>query len=477
MAGENSVKTAQVLVTINGKSLTLSNFKKHVVSLKVKRVEGDKANSFTLEVFDKSAWDVEALLASTKEFTGTYQAMIGISYSNSFSTGKSKSFTGLVDNYNLTFVGSATMLSITGIVGESVNSDVWFTKQAIQWVDTTAVSPLNRKEQLYNNGFKDVYDYLDDYLNPPDTSLMTDDEVKSYLENRPKNPYPNMSPIALYRAFWSVDGKGENYYQKYESDTDICAILDWSQAGSDDISAQPRVLVNPSNIFIRIMKKYRGEIGGQSNTESIGPYVKPQKTLWVEGIETTQTANQTAANYIQNVLCKAAVLDTGDTSTMTAGFTYYVDGQGHHFEPIDWSGGNANKIAVGYNQHNSNIIAFSFDQLGALVMAQSNTDENGEPLLASSAMDYYTGSMITSNLSAFGGYGVTESTDANGNITTVGNWYFTKYSTIRIASSQSQSALNSNVSADFSEIEKLCFSASMTVWADDNSTYSPRKIC
>lgn len=465
----NSVVTAQVLITINGKSLTLSNYKKHVVSLKVTRVEGEQANTFSLQVFDKSAWDLEALLAKSKSVTGTSQGLIGITYSNALDLSNTKSFSGIISNYSLDFVGSATMLSLTGVVGEVINTNVWFTKQAIQWVDSTPVNPLNRKGQIP----PEVYNFLNAYFNPP--YPLPDDWEDPELPAG----YEDVSPIALYRLFWSVDGKGEDQYGQYTTNRDICAILDWSLAGADDISAQPRVLMNPANIFIRIMKKYRGEIGSASQVsgESIGNYVEPQQTLWVEGLETVQSANQTAADYIQNILCKAAVLDTGDTSTMTAGYRYFVDGKGHHFEPIDWNGSASDTVNVGYNVKNSNIISFKFDDLGAMVMAQSNTDDNGDPLLASSSLDYYTGSMITSNLSAFGGYGISESTDANGNVTDTGNWYFTKYSTIRISSSQSQSVLTSNLAADFSKISSLCFSATMVVWANSNKTYSPRKVC
>ena len=107
-------KTAavQVLVTINGKTVTVENNKKNVVSLKVNRVIGDVANKFTLELFDETAWKLESALYKT----GSTPISIQYGATGEWASGKYCTFSGLCTNYNLSFVGAATMLSIEGVI-------------------------------------------------------------------------------------------------------------------------------------------------------------------------------------------------------------------------------------------------------------------------------------------------------------------------------------------------------------------------
>ena len=61
-----NMSAVQILITLNGKTVTVKNNKKNVVSLKVSRVIGDTANKFTLELFDETAWKLESALFGTK---------------------------------------------------------------------------------------------------------------------------------------------------------------------------------------------------------------------------------------------------------------------------------------------------------------------------------------------------------------------------------------------------------------------------
>ena len=92
----------QLQIIINNKSLSIS--KKNLVSLNVKRVIGDSANEFTLEVFDETAYQVENLLI------GSAFPSITVKYSSSTSFKKSVIFTGMCMDYNTTFTGRAMML-------------------------------------------------------------------------------------------------------------------------------------------------------------------------------------------------------------------------------------------------------------------------------------------------------------------------------------------------------------------------------
>ena len=129
----------QLQITINGQSITVE--KQNAVSLSIKRVIGDSANEFTLEAFDETAWQLESVLMADKtgKATKTF-APISVTYSAANDLTKSLSFSGTCYNYQTTFVGSATMLSITGVLAASdVQADGWwFDTRSIQWVDTNA---------------------------------------------------------------------------------------------------------------------------------------------------------------------------------------------------------------------------------------------------------------------------------------------------------------------------------------------------
>lgn len=221
----------QLQITINGQSITVE--KQNAVSLSIKRVIGDSANEFTLEAFDETAWQLESVLMADKtgKATKTF-APISVTYSAANDLTKSLSFSGTCYNYQTTFVGSATMLSITGVLAASdVQADGWwFDTRSIQWVDTNA-------------------------------------------ENRD--------------GIWYVDGKSQSEYENYKNNKDVCAILDF--ANSDGTTKeQPTVYINPTRVFERIIHKYNGDKLGSTTGSSV-TYNKYAGPSLVSGSTVTDT--------------------------------------------------------------------------------------------------------------------------------------------------------------------------------------------
>ena len=199
----------QLQIIINNKSLSIS--KKHLVSLNVKRVIGDSANEFTLEIFDETAYQVENLLI------GSAFPSITVKYSASTSLNKSVIFTGMCLDYNTTFTGRAMMLSITGILmttGEAYDG-WWFDKTTIEWCGS---QPEDRGS---GDGSHE----------------------------------------------WWIDGKNAETFANYKDNRDVCAIV-----VSDDNGGYTTYF-NPGRIFQRIIHKYNGDkLGSSSVSYSKGSY-------------------------------------------------------------------------------------------------------------------------------------------------------------------------------------------------------------
>lgn len=197
----------QLQVTVNGHSLSID--KKNLMSLQVKRNIGDAANEFTLEAFDETAWQLEEALM------GEDYAPITVSYSSSNSLNQNKTivFTGICFNYEVSFVGRATMITITGTLSatDGVSSGWWFDRNSIEWCATT---PEERADG------------------------------------------------------WWIDGKNEAEYEDFENNEDVCAILDFKDGNGNPVD-QPIVYYNPSRIFKRIIHKYNGDKLGSSVVTSV----------------------------------------------------------------------------------------------------------------------------------------------------------------------------------------------------------------
>ena len=352
----------QIQVTVANKSFTFS--KDHVVSLKVKRVMGDAANEFTLEVFDESAWQIENVLMNTQ------LAPISVRYSAANDLSQSILFAGTCINYQVSFVGTATMLTIEGILSASTgdSSGWWFEKANIEWVGT-----------------------------------WDGDE--------------------------SVDGKDKSVWSNYENNEDVCAFLDFPLDENGEQRGTPIVYYNPSRIFKRIIHAYNGDKLGSNGPNAVEGWgygggtnfriAECDESRWIANLDCLQT-NETAAQYINRVLCKSAVSWTRDGTKEakyedeTAGFRYFVDGYGHHFKKIDYSSKSAATIEVTYGSRNSNIISFSIANIGSLIMAGGK-----DKVDAASTSDLY-GDVITQGGENIYNAGVEQKEEDKQYI----NWYF-----------------------------------------------------
>ena len=248
----------QLQIIINNKSLSIS--KKHLVSLNVKRVIGDSANDFTLEVFDETAYQVENLLI------GSNYPSITVKYSSSTSLQKSVIFTGMCMDYNTTFTGRAMMLSITGILmttGDSYDG-WWFDKATIEWCGSN----------------------VEDYEN---------DGVHEY---------------------W-IDGKNASTFTQYPSNRDVCAIVVSNEDGGYT------TYFNPGRIFQRIIHKYNGDKLGTgtisksySGSYDAGSITDVKKAVW-DALTKAGYSNISTAAVMGNIECESG-FDTSLIEKTTA---------------------------------------------------------------------------------------------------------------------------------------------------------------
>lgn len=179
------------------------------------------------------------------------------------------------------------------------------------------------------------------------------------------------------------------------------------------------------------------------------------ESKWITGITRTQS-NETAANYISKVLCKSAVSVDGNE----AGFKYYVDAKGHHFESIGYSNvDSSTSVEITYGEQNSDIISFSVANLGTLAMMWGTG--NKTVVASTSYLDELTGEILTvGNI-----YGEEEKVEEiSNNLYT--NWYDlnVEESRVQVVSSGTESGISSNLSSMWNELNNLTVQADLTVW-------------
>ena len=410
----------QIQVTINNKSFTFH--KDHAVSLKVKRTMGDSANEFTLELFDETAWQVENVLM------GSQLAPIVVRYSAANNLNNSITFAGTCLNYQVSFVGTATLLTIEGILSASSgdSSGWWFERANIEWV-------------------------------------------------------------GQWDGNESIDGKDKSVWSNYENNEDVCAFLDYPLDKDGKPSETPVVYYNPSRIFKRIIHAYNGDKLGSNGANAIEGWgtggsgkfsiAECDDSRWIAGLDCRQT-NETAAQYITRVLCKSAITWTRGTvngvsseakyEDETAGFRYFVDGKGHHFVKIDYNSKDASKVEITYGSKNSNIISFSIANIGSLIMAGGKNQVD-----ASSTSDLY-GDIINQGGSNVYNANVEENKDNEEYI----NWYFgsqteKKFKGIKVVSSSPESSLGARKDSVWKDIKNYTFNAELTVVGTYSNMYAP----
>ena len=461
-----STPAVQILINLAGVSLTLYNEKKNVVSLKVSRTLGDGANKFTLQLFDETAWKLESLLY------GTGQAPISFRYGapEEWKKGRYVTFSGICINYSLSFVGAATMLTIEGIV-QNTNTiegtdtvSYWFKPASVCWVDTE----------------KRGYDASKDYSNQEERAKVSVDGKWATAD--------------ISRQYGKNQGYNEPGTSSGGYSTETCARIEWlAQMNAIDgsLTIQPRVLINPSNIFRRIINRYAGKIGSTSlqDVSSIFDQVKEDlkdgivgnnlnfeigevdESLWVnaENINLTQS-NETAASFIANTLCKIAI----KPGSKSAGFKYFIKNGKHCFKAIDYSSTASNKIVkAGYYLKDSEVISFTVDSVGAMIMAGSERDEQGNYLGSLSTADSLTGDIVTSDLINYEGHFKTEDALDDDQKALSTNWYYTRVSSVKIMSSGTKALADITLKNQLEKVKEYVMSATLTIWGDYSDVYIP----
>lgn len=456
----------QILINLAGVSLTLYNEKKNVVSLKVSRTLGDGANKFTLQLFDETAWKLESLLY------GTGQAPISFRYGapEEWKKGRYVTFSGICINYSLSFVGAATMLTIEGIV-QNTNTiegtdtvSYWFKPASVCWVDTE----------------KRGYDASKDYSNQEERAKVSVDGKWATAD--------------ISRQYGKNQGYNEPGTASGGYSTETCARIEWlAQMNATDGSLiiQPRVLINPSNIFRRIINRYAGKIGSTSlqDVSSIFDQVKEDlkdgivgnnlnfeigevdESLWIsaDNINLTQS-NETAASFIANTLCKIAI----KPGSKSAGFKYFIKNGKHCFKAIDYSSTASNKIVkAGYYLKDSEVISFTVDSVGAMIMAGSERDEQGNYLGSISTADLLTGDLVTSDLINYEGHFKTEDALDDDQKALSTNWYYTRVSSVKIISSGTKALADITLKNQLEKVKEYVMSATLTIWGDYSDVYIP----
>jgi hypothetical protein len=435
MASQGAI---QLEVTIMGYSFSIK--KENLSSLRVKRVIGDGANEFTLELFDETAYNVEALLSNalnTNSNNGNFPD-IYVRYSAADDFGKKNNelqkaviFTGVIYDYQLTFVGMSTMLSLEGLLSSAGTSAAstfwWFDKSTICWAGT----------QPY-------YDDRD--------GLAGTTEVRQ----------------------WYVDGKSPDQYNNWQNNNDVCVKLDFDTLEDGTISNIPTVKINPTRIFRRIINKYNGsrlgyEAGnswgsGGSGLFKVGSSV--DESEWVTGIDCIQR-DETAAQFINRSLCKSAIKKDGDK--LVAGFQYFVDGSGHNFKCLNYTvQDRAKTITVNYGNKNSNVISFSLANIGALVMAGGTMKNNNI-----SSIDLLYGEQANSYVNKSADMVTTIDQSTGGRADQ--NWWNVHVTPVKVSASGSKDTLDIINKNTFDEIEKLCFEATLTIWGQYSNEITPGK--
>lgn len=214
--------------------------------------------------------------------------------------------------------------------------------------------------------------------------------------------------------------------------------------------------------------------GWGTNPDGSTKYVIAEydETRWVADLDTHQS-NETAAQYITRVLCKAAVTDTGvPYEDEVAGFKYWCDAKGHHFKALNYNDKSVSKLNISYGLQHSQIISFSISDIGSIAMVWGDKAKRNKVTLSTSATSDLYGDIITA-----GGenvLGVSETMDQKVIDTNKAelNWYLDAVPAIAVKSSSSQTDLDSKISSIYNDLSEYAITAEVTLWGEYAKSYS-----
>lgn len=339
-------------------------------------------------------------------------------------------------DYQISFVGRATMLSLEGILSASSTAkssvDWWFKKTTINWCN----ADLEYNEE---SGMDEI-----------------DGHSKEYIESGMKSLDDPKDIICAYE------------------DTKIIKVID-PKTGEITENEETAIFVNPARIFRRIMAAYNRVYPNSF------PVAEIEECRWVKGLDTIQQ-DETTAEYINRVLCKNAVTYTNNGSDnykdQVAGFQYFVDGDGHHFKRLNYMSSNTiNTIELHFGTQDSRVISFTAANVGALVMAGYHKNDYDKLLAESSSMDKLYGELITS-----GGENVLGSSNETSSLQSseiISSNYFTdmllgdKNDLVNPTSSSNADSLSAEYTANYTELDNLPFEAQLTIWGEYSNDIKP----
>ncbi len=283
---------------------------------------------------------------------------------------------------------------------------------------------------------------------------------------------------AIYKAL-DPDGSRANYNDPRDI---VCAYPEIPDGG--DIT-NARILINPARIFRRIIAAYNEAHRSDSLRECF-PVAEIEECRWIEGIDTIQR-DETAAEYINRVLCKNAVTYTfngsDDFNSQVAGFQYFVDGAGHHFRRLEYKESNdTNTISLHFGTQNSRVISFSAANVGALAMAGFHEDENyGEILSGSTSLNLMLSEFITTGAEHFSKDTKITNTIDSLDAATDSNYFSdmlsaNKLDITNIKSSSTASSLSAEYTEEYRKLKDLPFEAQISVWGDYSNDIKPGKF-
>lgn len=274
----------------------------------------------------------------------------------------------------------------------------------------------------------------------------------------------------------SVDWAAREFHKVYESSADdevgIQKRINYAnniyQDSKTNFSTITTTVTTTTTVFDSTTTISGWGKGGTNNFK-IGSV---DDSRWIEGLNVVQSANQTTAQYITDVLCKAAISDSGaNYEDEIAGFKYYVDANGHNFKALDYDKSKTTKLVIQYGMQNSNVISFSVADIGTLAMCGASDDSKKiaqkNLLLNSSSIDYLYGNILTQSGSNVLG---NDTADDDSNIL----YSNIKLQGVYVSSSSTPTLLDTTRKKAFDDLQKMVFPAELTLWAGtDTKSYAP----
>lgn len=180
--------------------------------------------------------------------------------------------------------------------------------------------------------------------------------------------------------------------------------------------------------------------------------------------------NQTASDFITNVICPVSIYKDPSTGVSYPGFRYYVDGEGHHFKRSSLYDNisSAKTYSIKFGQQNSNVISFSLSGAGIMVMANAFQDSDGALLGSMSALDKIYGQSVYQDY-----IGVSNVNNVDNQVKLYTDSNLLTTSMVKIKSSSTQTGLSATYNEVLDNIKTFPFEATLTIWGEYSADIAP----